>query len=60
MEGGELGGRGGVMDAAPAHPLPAFHCTHIKDQDGTSIIKPGEIRVEVLVISQVKQERGWE
>lgn len=48
------------MDAVPARPLPAFHCTHIKDQDGTSIIKPGEIRVDVLVISQVKQELGWE
>lgn len=53
--GAKAGELGGVTAAAPT---PALNLTHIKDQDGTSIIKPGEVRVDVLLISKVKQQQG--
>lgn len=41
--------------ARPSDPCVG---THIKDQGHMSIIKPGDIRVDVLGISKVKQQGG--
>lgn len=52
--GGESWGCYGC-GARPSDPCVG---THIKDQGHMSIIKPGDIRVDVLGISKVKQQGG--
>lgn len=52
--GGESWGCYGC-GARPSDPCVG---THIKDQGHMSIIKPGDIRVDVLGISKIKQQGG--